>query len=265
MRRMQLVELEDLAWFPAPVRDAGTDYLRFALVAGNAYAPAAPLLVRLLRETGTLHVIDLCAGGGGPWQRLLPTLAAEGVACAVLLTDRYPNPSALDGFPKEVRHTCQLSYHPHPVDACAVPPELTGVRTLFTALHHFPPDAAAALIGDAVRHGAPIAIFEATQRTIGSILITLLAPLFVLLMTPFIRPFRWSRLLLTYLLPAVPLMVLWDGIVSCLRSYTIAELHELVNRVPAADRYDWQIGVARSNGAAPITYLLGKPRSPVPH
>jgi hypothetical protein len=54
-----------------------------------------------------------------------------------------------------------------------------------------------------------------------------LMPLVVLLVTPMIRPFRWSRLFWTYLVPAVPFLVLFDGVVSCLRTYTPDELREL--------------------------------------
>ena len=32
--------------------------------------------------------------------------------------------------------------------------------------------------------------------------------------TPFVRPFRWSRLLFTYVIPLIPLLVLFDGTVS---------------------------------------------------
>ena len=63
----------------------------------------------------------------------------------------------------------------------------------------------------------------------------LLTPFAVWLMTPFMRPFRWSRLLLTYPLPLVPLTCLWDGIVSQLRAYTADELVELVRRALRAD------------------------------
>ena len=51
----------------------------------------------------------------------------------------------------------------------------------------------------------------------------LLTPLAVGLATPFIRPFRWSRLFWTYVIPLVPLTCWWDGVVSQLRAYTPAE------------------------------------------
>ena len=45
---------------------------------------------------------------------------------------------------------------------------------------------------------------------------------------PACPPFRWSRLLWTYLVPVIPLVLLFDGIVSCLRSYRPDELLKLV-------------------------------------
>jgi hypothetical protein len=44
MRRLQLVELEGLAWFPASLRDAMTDYLQLTLTLTNPYAAVAPRL-----------------------------------------------------------------------------------------------------------------------------------------------------------------------------------------------------------------------------
>lgn len=257
MRRMQLVELEDLHWFPAPVRDAGTDFLRFMLDLGDVYAPAAPLLAEALRRSGAQRIVDLCAGGGGPWRRLLPALERHGARVDVLLTDRYPNPAAAASLPAEALRSGRIAYHPTPVDATAVPGGLDGLRTVFSAFHHFGPDAGRALLRDAVRAGAPIAIFEGTTRSASSILSILPMPLFVLLATPFIRPFRWSRLLFTYLIPIVPLMVLWDGVVSCLRSYSAAELRALVESIPEATAYDWQIGEAKGKGPLPVTYAIG--------
>jgi hypothetical protein len=69
-------------------------------------------------------------------------------------------------------------------------------------------------------------------------------PLLVLFATPFIRPFRWRRLLWTYLLPAVPLTCWWDGVVSQLRAYTVPELE----RLASLGRRGW-IGLARRPGS----------------
>lgn len=78
------------------------------------------------------------------------------------------------------------------------------------------------------------------------------------LVTPFIRPFRWSRLLLTYLLPVIPTVAFIDGVVSCLRTYTPDELRELARSVDGATGYDWTAGHA-GGGPIPMTYLIGLP------
>ena len=113
------------------------------------------------------------------------------------------------------------------------------------------------ILRDAADRGVGFAAFEATRRNAPAILVTLLSPLAVLLATPLIRPFRLSRLLLTYLVPLIPLVVLWDGIVSCLRTYTPAELRALA---PALDDYQWTAGEV-GKGPVPVTYLIGVPTS----
>lgn len=254
MRRIHFFEIEDQPWCPAPVRDAATDFLQFALHAGGNYMPVAPLLRREIERLGVRRIIDLCSGGGGPWQRLLGEVVGSGGAVQVHLTDRYPNLDALRRA--QSRSGGRLHFHPEPVDAMRVPPELEGFRTMFTAFHHFPPAAAHAILKDAVENRQGIGIFETTQRSVRSVLVTAIAPLLVLLATPWIRPFRWSRLFWTYVVPAVPMVVLSDGIVSCLRTYSVAELQELAEGL-GDEEYLWRAGLAEGRAPVPITYLIG--------
>jgi hypothetical protein len=82
------------------------------------------------------------------------------------------------------------------------------------------------------------------------------SPIAVLIVTPMIRPFKWGRILFTYLIPLCPLFVLWDGIVSSLRTYSINEMNELINRLHNKDSYEWQTGKIKSEPGV-IIYLLG--------
>jgi hypothetical protein len=259
MRRRHLIELEDQAWFPAAIRDAATDYLRFMLNLGNNYGPAAPLLARTLRATGAHRIVDLCSGGGGPWQRMRGELAAQGETPDVVLTDKYPNAPAAALLAANGSGG-RIAYHPESVDALNLPRQLSGVRTMFSAFHHFTPDAAQALLHDAQRNDAPIAIFEATQRSVVSLLLIAGSPLFVFLAMPFVRPFRWRNLFFTYVIPVLPLMVLWDGMVSCLRCYTPEELRGMTAALPQRADYVWEVGEAWAKGAPlPVTYIIGMP------
>jgi hypothetical protein len=262
MRRLQLVELEDLAWFPAALRDLATDYLQTMLHVSNPYGPIAPRLRRALDAVGERHILDLAAGGGGPWARLLPVLAADGLPVRVTLTDRYPNLAAFATLAR--RFPEAVTFATQPVDARQAPPALMGVRTIFSAFHHFPPAMGQAIIADAVLQRRGIAIFEATARTPAVFAAMLATPLLVWLLTPMIRPLTLARLLLTYVLPIVPAIVLFDGVVSCLRSYTADELRALVEQVPGAADYRWEIGVERAAGAPlGVTYCVGVPPAPV--
>ena len=252
--RLQLFELEDLAWFPCIVRDYATDYLQYVQSRLRLHEPVVPFIERVLQRHPTSRIVDLCSGGAGPLLAILAALQERGLAVSVTLTDRFPNLEAFERARQAAGES--LDYVREPVDARSVPSELVGLRTIFNAFHHFDPHDAATVLQDAVAAGQPIAIFELPERTTRVILQTLLAPLMVLLATPFIKPFRWRRLLLTYVVPAVPLTCLWDGIVSQWRAYTPAELERL-GAAAAAD-YDWTAGqVGVRSLPARVTYLVG--------
>ncbi|HET9708703.1 MAG TPA: hypothetical protein VFP39_10420, partial [Gemmatimonadales bacterium] len=255
--RLQLFEIEDQAWCPAPIRDAMTDFLRFLMETFAPYRGAAPLLVRALGTAGDTRIIDLCSGGGGPWLDLVRRMsAAGGLAPRVRLTDWFPNRAAFARL--EAASGGAITGDPDRVDATAVPARCVGFRTMFTALHHFPPTAAHTILADAVQARQGIAVFEVTNRTLLALLGALFFPLLVLLLTPFIRPVRWSRVIWTYLLPVLPVAAWVDATVSCLRTYRPEELRDLVEDLQ--EGYEWEIGTVRS---APlpsrVTYLVGLP------
>lgn len=259
MKRMQLVELEDLPYFPTTLRNMATDYLQMMLHISNPYAGIAPHLRRAIAATGDGQILDMASGGGGPWARLLPLIAGEGLPPRITLSDRYPNLTAF--AQASHRFPGLVGFCAEPVDATQVPPGLAGMRTLFSAFHHFPPEVGRAIIADAVRQGRGIAIFEATQRNAASLAAMLLTPLLVWLLTPLIRPRTPARLILTYLLPVVPAIVLFDGVVSCLRSYTAAELRALVDQVEGTENYRWEIAEEPvASSPLKITYCVGVPR-----
>jgi hypothetical protein len=140
-----------------------------------------------------------------------------------------------------------------------VPAELTGFRTMFTCMHHFQPDKAQAILRDAWLKGRGIAVFEFTERSAAGLAQMLLSPLSALVLTPFVRPFRWSRLALTYLAPVVPALFTFDGVVSQLRTYTPDELRAMTESMQRPG-YRWQVGHVR-HPLLPgkVSYLLGLP------
>jgi hypothetical protein len=78
MRRMHLVEREDLPGFPGMLRDGGTSCLTFVLRESGHAELLTPALADALRKTGATHIVDLCAGGDGPLGIVTGELATMG-------------------------------------------------------------------------------------------------------------------------------------------------------------------------------------------
>lgn len=254
MRRMQLFEFTDLAVWPDGFRRLLTDYVSTALDLLGPFRPKIPLLLQAIEASGSNRVVDLCSGGAGPWRSLIGQLRlAAGQSVLVTLTDLFPSADTA----RDVESIPGLRYHAQPVDARSVPPELVGVRTLFDGFHHFPPDQARAILQGAVNEDRPIVVFELLRRSWLDLSMSLLTPLYVLGLTPFIRPFRWSRLVFTYLIPIAPFVIFWDATISLLRCYSVDEMRALVEALEGRS-FRWEAGTYRHRGS-PVTYLVGLP------
>lgn len=58
---------------------------------------------------------------------------------------------------------------------------------------------------------------------------------------------------------APPLVLLFDSLVSCLRTYSVAELENMTKDI-GKKTYIWEIGEIKSPGSPiAVTYLLGYP------
>ena len=259
MKRWHLAEIIDQKWCPTAVREGVQDYLKFLEQRLQIYRRCGDRLRRVLRQVRPAAIIDLCSGGGGPWTYLWQEL--ENKDCPqqipIRLTDLYPNIQAFEQLAGDVKE--RIWYCDQPVDVTRVPENLRGFRTLFTAFHHFDRSTACRMLQDAAASGDGIAIFEFNQRHILSLFGTAAIALMQPLAAPFIRPFRWSRLFWTYVIPAIPFACLFDGLVSCMRVYSPGELDGLIKEADASG-YRWERGVERI-GLLPVgvTYLVGYP------
>lgn len=253
MGRIHLFEFEDQKWFPSFLRNYITDFLQFLSNKTKMYKPIIPIIEKGLRKSNTNQIIDLGSGGGGGLVWLNSELKKNIPDLKILLTDLYPN---IPAFKLTKRKADNFEYIENPVDARKVPAELNGLRTQFLSLHHFRKNDAIQILQNAIDNNNSIAIFEAQERSIPSILAMMFSPISVLLTTPFIRPFKPGRIIFTYLIPVVPILVLWDGIVSSLRTYSIKEMNCLIENLKGTENYDWEINKVKS-GPGVVLYLLG--------
>ena len=213
-----------------------------------------------LERSGEKEILDLCSGGAGPVLAVAAALAEDGREIQITLTDRYPDPGAIELA--KSRAIPGLRYESQPMNALDVPRDRPGLRTLFNAFHHLRPAQAKEVLASAVSGRRPIVVLESLQRKPLTLIGMFFAPLMALLIVPFMRPFRLAWIPLTYLIPAIPLFIMWDGIVSCLRIYTEEELLGMAREADPNDTFDWEaLSIPLAPQPVPGIGLIGIPRS----
>ncbi|MGE5447109.1 MAG: hypothetical protein ACM3PR_02020 [Bacteroidales bacterium] len=252
-------EFEDQPWFPVTIRDSMTEYLRFLFNTFQLYKPVWPLVREALKKTNNTTILDLCSGSGGAMEGIYENLKlAYRQDVKIVLTDLYP--SLLMFKHLHDKTGGGISYVAMPVDACSVPLELEGFRTLFSGFHHFQPDKAKAILSNAIACRKEIGIFDGGNKSFWMILaIIIVHPVMFLFCTPFIKPFRWSRLLFTYLVPVIPFCTVWDGIVSITRLYRPEEMEQLAREADSNNHYNWISEKVKNKYGMSIAYLIGTP------
>jgi hypothetical protein len=259
IKRLKIKEFHETTYCPAWLRDYLTDFLSFFTYHLNPYKTACQLLKIAMQQSGQTGIVDFCGGNGRYMIKILRNINGSTGTWRAVVCDKFPNQqsvqelSALSGG--------QVEYMAESVDLLAIKQNLEGFRTIFSGIHHFDEAAIKTFIRSALEQGSGVAFFDYTKRTWFNIIIpALLVPGLVWGVTPFIRPFSWHRLLFTYIIPLVPLLVMVDGCISNWKAYSPAEFKAMVDEFADVD-YVWQIGEHKSIfGTCPVTYLIGYPR-----
>jgi len=262
LKRIHLFELEDQSWFPQWIRDCMTKALNVmhTLVKTNEHLP--DLLAKVLKETKTNNIVDLCSGGGGPMLEAMDILKNKhGLQNLQLkMTDLYPHQELVNEL--NANKDDGITYSPHSIDATNVPATEKGLRTMICSFHHMPPTVAQGILRNAQFSQQPMLIYEISDNsqpialTILSMPITFIVCLVISLK---VRPMTWQQIVFTYLIPIIPLCFAWDGAISNVRTYTIDDMNELLHGLET-DSYEWTPGEIKGKPSSKL-YLIGKPSS----
>lgn len=257
MKRYRFFEFEDCNWFPDVLRTGMLDYLSFLIRLLRVYHSITPILLEVLEKTGENQIIDLGSGGGGPVQQVQQNLNLQTKPVTFILTDKFPNLDAWRYLREKTNR--QINFYPNSVDAENVPETLQGIRILFSTAHHFQPEQIKAILKAAVKQQQAICLFDGGDKNwfflLGSLIVH---PIVFFFCTPFLRPFKISRILFTYFIPLIPLSTIWDGCVSLLRLYQPKEFLQLAQSIPTKT-YTWKAGKTRNKLGIHVTYLVGYP------
>ncbi|EIW66592.1 hypothetical protein TREMEDRAFT_34976 [Tremella mesenterica DSM 1558] len=275
--RPRLLEISDQSWCPTFIRQPVQDFLTFLwehrLPLTQPRSPhlgVVDVLERVVNELeGKLRIVDCCSGAGGPMPIVERKISTNKPPIQVVMSDLYPHVGA---WKKHIiSPTSPLSYLSYPVDATRFPEEGTEqrhLRTFCLSFHHFNQTQARAILADAMRSSDGICIFELQGPEIGSFIMnTMIFPLSYILI-PFIRPSlsesTWAHvdipatIFFTYIIPIIPFILTFDGLISCYRTYTPEHIthlaclasvdiaHEMaVEDTDAPDEWVWSSGKFR--------------------
>lgn len=257
---IHVFEFTDQKWLPQTVRRYVTDYLHFLIVKAGIYRPAIPFIKEIIDRTGNDEILDLCSGSGGGVDLIQRELSALcGREIKVTLSDKYPNFELYEKLKQKSNNG--INYVEEPIDALNIPKNFRGIRTMFSALHHFKPGQVKDILKDSVAENIPVCFFEGAGKRVLDFMGILLFHSFIFIaVTPFIRPFRWSRLFLTYIIPVVPVTTIWDGLVSILRIYKPEDMLGLARSINA-ENYEWKAGQIKGKFGNRMLYLTGHPKN----
>lgn len=230
--RIQLFEFCDQAWLPETFRTYFHVSLSFSERVFGIFNEAPRIVNNFMSKTGNSILLDLCSGHGGMVDNLVCVARKKQIKLPkIVLSDIFPN---LRGYSiLQMKHgENSLSYLDKPLSVH----ELNGTPhkslMMVFALHHFGPAAATEIIRNMAREKKNILILEGMERSFLTLLLFVLTfPVAVLsfaLCGIFVRPASIIGLVFSILIPIIPLMVFFDGVVSILRIYTFKEIEAML-------------------------------------
>jgi len=134
-----------------------------------------------------------------------------------------------------------------------------GLYIMVNSFHQQEPEIAKKILKEVSEIKQPLVIVEGNNDSLWQVFgMTVIVPLTVFLTAPFVKPFRISRLVFTYLIPILPLLTFVDGFLALFKLYAPKDLEELVSDLKYSD-YKWRSGKMDNGRGGKIIYLLGHP------
>lgn len=237
MQRHHLVEFNERPECPRFIRDSVVETLGLGLRWSKMGDIIGPPFAAFMNRANVSKVLDLCTGTGVPIRLLAQWLQEHHEKSPVfLVSDLFPNHESFAEITRQ--HGLNIQSVSQSVNALDVDAALEhDTRTIINSFHHFTPAMAEAILEDTVTKKKNIFIYEGFRRSPLGLAPTGPWMTLALLVNPWIASrSRALKLLFSYLVPIIPLIAMWDGLVSTLRIHTEEDLMQMVSKWP---QYDW--------------------------
>lgn len=216
---MHLFEFTDQPWLPRSARTTFFEILDLCNSRFRSYNESvASRALKLANKLGATRIVELGAGTAPITQHLAANEDSEGLE--LVPCDINPPRKLYRQLATEHPEKVQPVYKP--VDFSKPLPWHEDTLLLFCAcLHHLPSRERARILATLATSDSHVVVFEPMKKSSFSI-VSVLFSIFPALLLPlmewrsrgFLRRAFWC-----WILPIVPMMFVWDAVVSCLRQW----------------------------------------------
>ena len=202
------------------------------------------------------EVLEVCSGGGGPIDTILTSAKKEknGLLPIITLSDLNPDFHAFQKI--QNKHPDHIKYINTPVDATETDGLNAELISLCSSFHHLPPALAKKVLNNAYKNSNGIFIREVLSRNPLNALSSLFNLLPLMLAPFFAGRISFFKILISTIIPIIPLMIIFDGIVSVFRTYTTDEIFQLMPN-EMQKNWHWVEGSNNVLGIFQAPYLYG--------
>lgn len=225
MKRKQAPQITNAKWFPNFLTRCVHEFMSWFVNKVNAAKPFIPLIEEGLQHAQRIIVINKKCGAGFE------------------TVDRL-----LDEKIKRVF-----------VDADNFTASEEGLYLSVNSFHQFPVDEAKDILKQIAENKQPVVVVEGNNDSLWQVFgMTVIVPLTVLLTAPFVKPFRFVRIIFTYILPVLPFVTFFDGFMALFKLYAPKDLDELTTSIKTGG-YAWRTGKLDNGRGGKVIYLIGYP------
>lgn len=225
MKRKQAPQITNSKWFPNFLTRCVHEFMTWFVIKVNAAKPFIPLIEEGLQHAERIVVINKKCGAGFE------------------TVDRL-----LDEKIKRVF-----------VDADNFTASEEGLYLSVNSFHQFTLDEAKDILQQIAENKQPVVVVEGNNDSLWQVFgMTVIVPLTVLLTAPFVKPFRFVRIIFTYILPVLPFVTFFDGFMALFKLYAPKDLDELTTSIKT-EGYSWRTGKLDNGRGGKIIYLIGYP------
>ncbi len=258
IKRWHGFEFNGSPWCPGFIRDAIVTILGKSLRSSNLYDEVGQPFAAFCTQAHIHSLVDLASGSGDAMAILVDEMVRNRCPLpTIYLSDLLPNVTAMAEA---------IGTRPH-LKIITTPVDANHLETLadhqgysiISAFHHFHQDLARKIFSHCVDKGKALVIIEPFPRRLLSFFPLFLYGTAHLALYPiFSKKQRLLKALCTYIIPIIPMAMLWDGLMSVQRIYTKKDLFALA--APHQGKFHWQYQEVKASLGGTVTIFTGRPK-----